>query len=151
MPRSYTDLPILTSDERELVLRILKEREQAIRADFADFKAELSQLRESQGELSEDLRGVFDRLSSGVDRLFVAIDQHSTVLMQHMQAESEADSRRDGTIGEQGAALARLATTIGGVAGAKAGRVEVAKWAPAVSAIVAGALWALAQILGIGK
>jgi hypothetical protein len=132
----------MSFEDREYVLRIVKEREKVILAEVEAQRERLAKLTDDYGELSEGLRGGFDELRDGFDRLTHAV-------LQHVQAESEADRTRDALVREHSVSLAVLATSAGGSAGATAGRGAGARWGGLVSALVAGALLAIAKLLGV--
>jgi len=119
--------------DREYILRRLKEREAAIRQDFEagleSVRKLVGKLEENQGELTYDVR-------EGVDRLRAAFENLSAAVLQHVQAEASADSRRDATIAEHSEGLARLAATAGGIAGARKGGDEGAKRGGMVAVII---------------
>jgi hypothetical protein len=130
---------ILSFEDREYVLRRLQERENAIMEEVNRLRDTVTRLEDEQGELSEGLRGGFEELRAGFDRLTSAV-------LQHVQAESEADRTRDALVREHSVSLAVIA----GAAGAKTGRGSGAISGGIVSAIVTGTLVALAKLLGSG-
>lgn len=122
--------------DREFVLAKLRERETAIRAELDLLRGGLARLEERQDSMDDDIREAVDQLRLSVERL-------SSAVLTHVQAEATADHRRDALLGEHSASLAVLASTAGGVAGARSGRGAGAKWGGFVGALVATILSAI--------
>lgn len=117
------------TEDREFVLGKLRERENAIRAEFEQLRISLTRLEERQDSMDDDIREAVDQLRLSVERL-------SSAVLTHVQTEAAADHQRDTILGEHSASLAVMASTAGGVAGARSGRGAGAKWGGFVAAIV---------------
>lgn len=117
----------------DLALGRLKEREAAIRRDFEagleSVRLLVGKLEENQGELTYDVR-------EGVSRLQVAFESLSAVVLQHVQSEASADSRRDATLAEHSGDLARLASAAGSASGARSGGLVAVVVTAAIAAIL---------------
>ena len=133
-----------TSD-REYILQRLRERETAIREDFA---RQIGEIREISEELQRDRDELASRLLGCVDGLRASFERLSTAVLEHVQSEANADARRDATLAEHGEDIQRLAFTAGGVAGARKGRESGARWGGFVGAVIAAIVAYVLERLG---
>jgi hypothetical protein len=107
------------------------------------FDGRIEELRDLVERLEASQEKSVEDVGASVERLSRSIEGLSTVILEHVLAESKADAKRDSVLIEHSGSLAQLAADAGRVAGTASGGPSGAKW----GGVVGGILFALATIL----